>query len=234
MTGDEYVVRFELAALWSDFEELDPGRLTLLTKNEPSIGDVWVSANGNILYIYAGKDVVNIGAIATEVDKVNLYEVTGLQPAGKEVMDDCINIGVEQLQSNDPSDSQVNNTKISLDSSCVDNFTHTKTGTQWWYNNLLIKEEATVQVISIDDADSEDVSDGGDVADDGEDGIGDDTATVHPPYGYEWYVDDGLGACTRQTSDENNDPSLNAQIYVEYKLSTISYVTELVDWIEPL
>ena len=102
--------------------------------------------------------MVNIGAVATEVDKVEMYHVSGLKPTGKEVMEDCIQIGSEQLQSGDPNETQANDSRIILNSGCRDSFTHTKMGTQWWYQNILIKEESTVQVIRIGDDTEEDAS----------------------------------------------------------------------------
>ena len=51
VTADEYVVRFDLGTLWSDFEDLTPGAVELWTKNKPAVGEEWVSENGNILYI---------------------------------------------------------------------------------------------------------------------------------------------------------------------------------------
>ena len=122
-------------------------------------------------------------------------------------MGQCINAGAKQYQSTDPADTQADESQALLDDGCQGNFTHVKSGTQWWYQNLLIKEEATVQTISI--------------ADDG--------------YGYEWYEDDGFGTCTRMTSKiSNNDPLLNPLIFVEYQLTTSTYIKELGDWVEPL
>ena len=204
VTADEYVVRFELGDLWSDFEEIDPSSVELWTKNNPQVGDVWVSTNGNILYIYAGLDVLNLGSVPNEVHKVEMYEVGGLQSEGSDIWEQCLDVGLSQLQSDDPNQTQYDQEEVFLHGGCLNSFTHVKTGTQWWYNNLLIKEEASVQQIEILD------------------------------YGFEWYEIDSTGmSCTRQTAYSYSDPLFPASVYVEYVLTSSSYTTELSDWIQP-
>lgn len=204
VTADEYVVRFELGHLWDDFEELTTEDVTLLTKNEPKVGDIWVSENGNILYIYSGEDVINVGALAQEVHKVEMYEVGSIQPDGSQVYDDCLNLAANQVQTTDPNQSQQDLEEVFLDFGCEDTFTHVKTGTQWWYKNLLIKEEAISLEVDILD------------------------------YGFEWYEQDlSAGTCTRMTSTIHGDPFVEAEPYIEYALTTKNYITELSDWIEP-
>ena len=204
VTADEYVVRFGLGELWSDFEEIAPSSIELLTKNDPEIGDIWVSTNGNTLYIYAGIDVLNFGSLPKEVHKVEMYEVGGLKPEGSDIWTQCLDIGASQLQSDDPNQTQYDEDEVFLHSGCVDSFTHIKTGTQWWFQNLLVKEEASTQDIQILD------------------------------YGFEWYQADSTGtSCTRQTATSYSDPLFPASAYMEYVLTKSSYTTELSDWIQP-
>jgi hypothetical protein len=204
VTADEYVVGFELGTLWSDFEELTPDAVELWTKNNPVVGDVWVSENGNILFIYAGVDVVTLGSLPQEVHKVDVYEVGSVQPDGSDIYDDCLDIGVNQIQSTDPNQPQQSLEEVFLDPGCLDSFTHVKTGTQWWYQNLLIKEEASSMEIEIFD------------------------------YGFEWYESEAAtGSCARQTAITYGDPLFPAQAYVEYALTTKTYTTEVSDWVQP-
>jgi hypothetical protein len=204
VTADEYVVRFDLGTLWSDFEDLTPGAVELWTKNNPVVGDVWVSENGNTLYIYAGIDVLTLGSLPQEVHKVDLYEVGAVQPDGSDVYDDCLDIGANQIQSTDPNQTQQSLEEVFLDTGCGDAFTHVKTGTQWWYQNLLIKEEASSMEIEIMD------------------------------YGFEWYESDAAtGSCARLTDTVYGDPLFPAQAYIEYALTTKTYTTESSDWVQP-
>jgi hypothetical protein len=204
VTADEYVVRFELGNLWSDFEELTALDVSLWTKNEPVVGDVWVSENGNTLYIYAGKDVINLGPLPQEVHKVEMYEVAAIQADGSQVYDDCLNFGANQIQTSDPNQSQQDLEEVFLDAGCADTFTHVKTGTQWWYKNMLVKEEASSMEVEILD------------------------------YGFEWYEQDlNAGTCTRMTSTIYGDSLVPVEPYIEYALTTKTYITELSDWIEP-
>jgi len=204
VTADEYVVRFEMGSLWSDFEAVDPSTVELWTRNNPSVGDVWVSQNGNTVYIYAGIDVLNLGSVPTEVHKVEMYEVGGLQAEGSDVYNQCLSLGRDQVQSTDPNQTQQDLEGVFLDAGCIGGFTHVKTGTQWWYKNLLLQEEGTTQEIDILD------------------------------YGFEWYEADPLaGTCSRQTGFVYGDPLVPASPFVEYTLTTRTYKTELADWTEP-
>ena len=52
ITTDEYVVEFPLGNLWSDPDtEVSASDVTLLTRFEPNVGDIWASQNGNTVYI---------------------------------------------------------------------------------------------------------------------------------------------------------------------------------------
>lgn len=204
VTADEYVVRFDLGELWSDFEELEADSVDLWTKNNPQAGDVWVSENGNTLYIYAGVDVLTIASLPQEVHKVDMYEVGAIQPDGSKAYDDCLNIGASQVQSTNPNQTQQDLDEVFLDAGCVDSFTHVKTGTQWWYKNLLVKEEASSMEIEILD------------------------------YGFEWYESDvATSSCSRQTGTVYGDPLLPAEPFIEYALTTKTYTTEVSDWVAP-
>ena len=204
VTADEYVVRFDLGDLWSDFEELEATSVELWTKNSPQVGDVWVSENGNILYIYVGVDVLTLGSLPKEVHKVEMYEVGTIQPDGSKAYDDCLDIGASQIQSTNPNQTQQDLDEVFLDIGCADSFTHVKTGTQWWYQNLLVKEEASSMEIEIID------------------------------YGFEWYESDvSTSSCSRQTGTTYGDPLVPAEPFIEYALTTKTYTTEISDWVSP-
>ena len=204
VAADEYVAQFSLDMLWHNVDELEPAKVDLMTRNNPEVGDVWSSFNGNILYIYEGEEVYTVGGVAQKVDVVSMYETSGLRPDGADVFEQCLNAGQSQLSSDDIDIEQYANSGVFLDSGCEGDFTHAKVGTQWWYNNILVKEESTTQQVVVND------------------------------YGYEWFVaDPNTGACARQTAKLLTDTSVNARMFVEYSLTTVDNTFEVTKWTDP-
>lgn len=179
VAADEYVVRFDLGTLWQDFEEdVELNDVELMTRNQPEEGDVWASENGNVLYIYAGVTALNFAGQAEKVDKVEMFEATTLQPEGADVYTQCLYTGKIQVDSTDNQDIVDSSTDtLLLDSGCAGDFTHLKVGTQLWYKNVLVSEEAMQQVVSITD------------------------------YGYEWYEESEPNVWTRLTSPTMDEPT---------------------------
>lgn len=165
--ADEYVVRMELQSLWDDLEEVDDGAVELLTRHNPRSGDVWSSTNGNSLYVYAGSEKIDLGGKSMRADVVNVYETGNVQPNSANVLSDCINVGLQQFETSDGDDSE--DYIAHLDDGCEGAFLHVQTGTQWWFSNVLVKEEMTNTTVTIND------------------------------YGFEWYDDDSEDTCYRET-----------------------------------
>jgi hypothetical protein len=147
---DEYAIEFPLQLLWSDFEEVKPSDVKLLFRDDPEIGDVWVSASGNTLYVYQGVFPVTLGGLAAKAHKVKLYETSSVQENAGSILNQCINRGLDQLDSIE-SEEQYSYTTLFLDSGCEDTFTHAEVGTQFWYNYVLVKEEVEATEVEIID-----------------------------------------------------------------------------------
>ena len=185
VAADEYLVRLEMADLWEDLEDITPADVTLLTRHDPQDGDVWPAVNGNSLFVYAGTEDLNLaGTEMKKTDKVNVYATGNVQAAGGAgVFEQCLNLGLSQLQTTDPNAEDASVDSALLDPGCAGNFVHVQQGTQWWYDNALVKSETTDTVVTVS------------------------------AYGFEWFVEDvDLGTCTRQTSLTRDEPAAKAFI----------------------
>ena len=200
---DEYAVEFDLNLLWSDFEEVSPSSVRLLFRDNPEIGDVWVSTSGNTLYVYQGIEPITLGGVAAKAHKVKLYETASVKPNGGAIFDQCINRGLEQLSTDDANTEQYSYTTLFLDAGCEGNFTHTEVGTQWWYNYVLVKEEVVATEVEILD------------------------------YGFEYYEDQAEGNCIRKTTVSDQDPSIQMFPFVEYKVTIATRTRGMTSWSSP-
>ena len=179
LAADEYVVRFPLGNIWMDpEEEVTVASVDMLTRYEPDIGDIWASENGNTVYIATSKEQVNFAGVAKKAFKVESYEVGGLQGDGADIIDQCFNLGLNQNQTNDPNSANSSLEMLFLDGNCVGQFQHSKTGSEWWFGSIMVKESSLVTEIEITN------------------------------YGYEWYELDTSGtSCTRMTSLTYDNPN---------------------------
>ena len=200
---DEYAVEFSLHLLWSDFEEVQPADVKLLFRNNPEIGDVWVSTNGNTLYVYQGVDPVTLGGAPAKAHKVKLYETATVKEKAGSIMEQCINRGLDQLSTDNTETEQYSHTTLLLDAGCEGEFTHAEIGTQWWYNYVLVKEEVEASEVEIVD------------------------------YGFEYYEEQADGNCVRQTTVTDQDPSIQMFPFVEYKLTTATRSRGITSWSAP-
>ena len=172
VSADEYAVKFQLGQLWQDPESGSVEDVELLTRINPERGDIWSSVDGNTVFISAGTEPLALGGKTYNVSSVAMYEVGTLQDNGADAINQCINIGLSQDQTNDPEGANGSTTIAFLDSACVDKFTHAKSGQQWWYGSVLVKEISENQEINI------------------------------TKWGYEWYELDETGStCSRVVSD---------------------------------
>jgi hypothetical protein len=161
VTAEEYVAKFELATMWpADDAGLSPGDAEMLTKHQPKKGDVWFSQNGNSVYMFDDFEAIIIGDEDLKSARVLVYESGDVELASSGILGDCISNGRDQLGNSFPGATYYDDEVTLLDSGCEGGFRHVQTGTQWWHNGILIKEE----VVNVD-------------------------VTVHD-YGWEWYESD--------------------------------------------
>ena len=178
VAADEYTVRLtSLRDLWEDLEDPDADvTAQLMTRHNPKKGDVWVALNGNTLYFYEGKEEVSVGSETFKADKVQVWAADNVDPSAGDLMDQCFRIGVYETGSTYPDVQDIQTETVLLDSGCEDAFAHHQQGTQWWYKDVLVKEELTTWEVTISD------------------------------YGYEWYeAAEFGGGCDRLTSTVRED-----------------------------
>ena len=65
------------------------------------MGDIWSSVDGNTVFISAGTEPLALGGKTYNVSSVAMYEVGTLQDNGADAINQCINIGLSQDQTND-------------------------------------------------------------------------------------------------------------------------------------
>jgi len=176
---DEYVVEFPLGNLWTDPEaEISTSDVTLLSRFEPSEGDIWASQNGNTVYIAGGKEQIQMSGAVEKAVKVQAFEVGNLKGDGGDIIDQCFNLGLSQTQTTDPDNTNASSSSLFLDAGCQAEFEHVKVGSEWWLGAVKVKESAEVTNIEITN------------------------------YGYEWYELDTTGvSCTRQVSLTQDSPN---------------------------
>lgn len=193
VAADEFVVRIEMADLWDDLEDLDATDIQLMTRHEPQKGDVWPSVNGNSLFVYQGHEPLTVGGTTMKkADKVAIY-ATGNADWQSGIFEQCLYLGLNQLQTTDPNVESSSIDKAILDPGCVGSFVHVQEGTEWWYHNVLVKSEAEQSVVNVRD------------------------------YGFEWFVEDeASGSCTRQTSLTRDDPTAKLFVEYTVTLTTVT------------
>jgi len=199
VAADEYLVEVDVNV----FNNIDTGAdVTLLTRHNPSKGDIWTSENGNSIHIYAGTEKIGVGAKNVRADRVDIYAVGNVSPDS--VLADCVHVGVEASSTTQSEeapgweeDSSVN--QAFLDAGCEGNFEHVKQGTQWWVDNVLVKEVSTSIEVEI---------------------------TSH---GYEWYTQES-GPCQRQTGARMQVS--DALLYAEYRVSSVDTDMWTTAWVK--
>ena len=179
IAADEYVVEFSLGNIWSDPDsEVNASDVTLLTRNEPSSGDIWASQTGNTVYIAGAKEQISFAGAVKKSTRVEAYEAGGLQSDGGDIIEQCFNIGKDQQQSTNPDVGNSSTDVLFLDPSCTGLFEHLKVGTEWWFGSIMVKELSNVTNIEITN------------------------------FGYEWYeLDDSGTLCNRQVSQTYDSPN---------------------------
>ena len=151
VTAEEYVAKFELATLWpADDAGLSPGDAELLTKNNPEKGDVWFSQNGNSVYMFDDYEDISVGEENLKTARILVYESGDVDLSSTGIIADCVNNGRDQYGSTYPGDGSYSDEVAHLDPGCEGGFRHVQTGTQWWFNGILVKEEVTNVDVTVD------------------------------------------------------------------------------------
>ena len=136
--------------LWSDPDtEVSASDVTLLTRFEPNVGDIWASQNGNTVYIAGLKEQLQISGAIQKAIKVEAYEAGNLKGDGGDIIDQCFQFGLAQNQTNDPDSANSSASVLYLDPGCTDTFEHVRVGSEWWLGAVLVKETAEVTSIEI-------------------------------------------------------------------------------------
>ena len=199
VAADEFVVRMDMTDLWDDLEEMDPAEVDLMTMNAPGSGDVWPSQNGNSLYVWEAKEKLTIGGVTMKTDRIAVYSTGTVSPEGEDtaVFDQCFNFGLAQVEDSRPDVEAINSEAMLLDPGCLGSFEHVKEGTQWWHDNVLVKETSTVTSVAINE------------------------------YGYEWTEEDEVtGSCARVVSKTRDEPTALPFVQYDVTVSQVETIVK--------
>lgn len=194
VAADEFVVRMDMVELWEDLEELDHSRVELMTMNDPKKGDVWPSQNGNSLFVWEGDEKLTLGGVTMKTDRVAVYTTGTVSPEGEDtaVYDQCFHFGLAQVDDSRPEVEPLDAEAMLLDPGCTGRFEHVREGTQWWHDNVLVKETATVTFVAINE------------------------------YGYEWTEEDeDTATCTRVVSPTRDVPTALPFVQYDVTVTTV-------------
>ena len=148
IAADEYVVKMSsLGDLWTDIEEGEAS-LELLTRKNPAGGDLWASLNGNYLYFYEGKEKIPVGDQTLNTNRIEVYAVGDVDATAQSVLEQCLVVTPATTTSTSGTDSNVDS--VYLDPGCDAAFVHYRVGTEWWFDEVLVKEETTTYSVTID------------------------------------------------------------------------------------
>jgi hypothetical protein len=141
---------------------------------------VWPSQNGNSLFVWEAKEKLALGGVNMNTDKIAVYTTGTVSPEGEDgaVYEQCFNFGLAQIDDSRPEGDTTDTETMLLDPGCVGRFEHVREGTQWWSDNVLVKETAIVTFVAITE------------------------------YGYEWTEEDeSTGICSRVVSLSRDGPT---------------------------
>lgn len=151
VAADEYIVSIFPLDLWdTSVDDERDGLLTLLSRRNPKKGDTWMSTNGLTVYTYEGTEKLNVGGKSVNAFKVNVYSNEDYDD-GNTVLDTCLKVGPLEDTTTFPELDSTVTESVELDNGCAFRFQHRQTGTEWWYENALVKFEGTRVFVSISD-----------------------------------------------------------------------------------
>jgi len=178
VTADEYVVQLNsMGDLWEDLQtEGADLNVTLLTRKDAAADNIWSSVNGNMLYIAAGAEEIDVGGEKVQAMKVEVYTTGDVDPAASNIVDTCLAVNRDDFTTTHPAFEDGTVRTAHLDPGCEQGFVNQQIGTQWWYNNVLVKAALVTYEVTIVD------------------------------YGYEWYeiAGDTCYRVTSGTRDNSN------------------------------
>ena len=181
LAGDEYLVRLDdLSLVWdprwelwemfwkqrkiegcceslaaaSEYEKLISA-VKYLGRADPSVGDVWVHPQGHTIYRAVAREPVDIGGRTVTAVKVEAREVSEVDST--DIFARCIHEQVEgdvewtTRGTPDPDEGDHRLPRLHKDPGCEGDFVHRKVGFEWWYQNVLVKEEAIYYRVEIQD-----------------------------------------------------------------------------------
>ncbi len=230
LAGDEYLVRLnDLSLVWdprwelwemfwredkvegcceglaaaSEYEKL-MAAITYLGRTGPSVGDAWVHPDGHTIYRAVAKEPVDIGGRTVTAVKVELREVSNVDST--DILGRCIHEQVEGdvewttqgTPSADEGDHRL--PRLHKDPGCEGDFVHRKTGYEWWYENVLVKEEATYYRVEIQD------------------------------FGYEWLEWQGSKVLRTSQVKTTNAAAAGARPFVQFTYTTEKVAWQVTGW----
>ena len=164
LAGDEYVVRIsDLDLLWDpDLDGTwDETGTTLkgvdvLVMSDVAVGDFWVSPDGGTLYKAVSRERVPLTGGGSKVAvKVELRKVENAKDG---LVGRCLVIPEDDVASQwttygEPGggEGQTASRKVHLNPGCQGQFAHYTVGTQWWAENVLVREDTTTFKVEIKD-----------------------------------------------------------------------------------
>ena len=196
--------------------------VTMLTRRNPAVGEVWMSVDGNLLYKYAGKEDFTLGDRTLSADRVDIFTINNVDPKGSSVLDTCVFVKDDVATES----GEVLAFGIPFD---------TDTGFSADTDETDVPEDTDVEPpgptevtnsVALLDKGCEDSFVHGQIGHElwFEDTLVFSNTTTHnvqvSDYGYEWY-DDGDGACVRRTSTvKPTDEGDDAKLFVTYSVTT--------------
>lgn len=171
LAGDEYIVEIDdLSLLWDPRWQLAEmfwkgsmpetwsndlvteyrklmASMTYLGRANPKVGQVWVHPSGHTIYRAVAQEPIDIGGRTVTAVKIEARAVSDLDTL--DVLNQCVYEVVEGKALStvegtpSPKEGDDRHPQLHLDPGCEGAFMHRKVGYEWWYNNVLVKEEAT-------------------------------------------------------------------------------------------
>jgi hypothetical protein len=153
VTADEYVVSLNsMGDLWEDLQtEGSDLNVTLMTRNNPAADAIWSSLNGNMLYIAAGNEEIDVGGEKVQAVKVEVYTVGDVDPAASNIVATCLAVDRSDFTTDHPDFENGSIRTAHLDPGCEAGFINQQIGTQWWHENVLVKAELVTYEVTIVD-----------------------------------------------------------------------------------
>lgn len=206
---DEYIVSLTPLDLWSTWEDddaeaanddaennefagEDEGRqqFVLLSKANPSNGDIWTSTNGNVLYTFEGTEKLDVGGKSVNANRIAVHTIVNTDEMAAGLLDTCFSVTPFEFQTTQPDVDNLLTEVIALDPGCEGRFMHHTIGTEWWANNAMVAFEGTRVFVDITD------------------------------YGWEWFEDDDdVDLCVRFTDTVRPTDRNDARRFVHYTVS---------------